>query len=100
MCVFMASMMALIFEKRIKAYKKAAIYADDHNKTPDLRLKPMPMSVIFVVVLEGIIVTDYLRLLNETSMVAMVSCILSFIYMLKLTLFESKNPRLIGNKKH
>jgi len=30
----------------------------------------------------------------------MVSCILLFIYMLKLTLFESKNPGLIGNKKH
>jgi len=100
MCIFMASMMALIFAKRIKAYEKAAIYADDDNNGPDLGLKPMPMGIFFVVVLAGIILMAYLRLVNETLVVAVVSCILLFIYMLKLTLFESKNPGLIGNKKH
>jgi len=91
----MALMMALIFARRIKAYKKAAIYADDDNNAPDLGLKPMPMSVIcvvVVVVVAGIIAMDHLRLVNETLVVAVVSCILLFIYMLKLTLFESKNP--------
>ena len=60
----------------------------------------MPMGVTCVVILTGIIAMAYLRLVNETLVVAVVNCILLFIYMLKLTLFESKNPGLIGNKKH
>jgi len=101
MCVFMASMMGLIFAKRVKAYEKAAIYADDDENAPDLGLKPIPMGAIFLVALIVIIVMANLRLVNETLVVAVVSCILLFIYMLKLTLFESKNPGLLGNnKKH
>ena len=103
----MALMMVVIFARRIKAYKKAAIYADDDNNALDLGLKPMPMGVICVVVLvvlllvvAGIIAMDHLRLVNETLVVAVVSFILLFIYMLKITLFESKNPGMIGNKKH
>jgi len=100
MCTFMASMMGLIFAKRVKAYEKAAIYADDEN-APDLGLRPVPMGLMFVLVLVCIIVMANLRLVNETLVVAVVSCILLFIYMLKLTLFESKNPGLLGNnKKH
>jgi len=100
MCAFMASMMGLIFAKRVKAYEKAAIYADDEN-APDLGLKPIPMGLMFVLALVTIIVMANLRLVNETLVVAVVSCILLFIYMLKLTLFESKNPGLLGNnKKH
>ena len=56
--------------------------------------------MMVVVVVAGIIAMAHLRLMNETLVVAVVSCILLFIYMLKLTLFESKNPGLIGNKKH
>jgi len=72
MCVFMAFMMLLIFAKRIKAYKKAAIYADDDNNALDLGLKPMPMpmGVIFVVALARIIAMAYLSLVNETLVVA------------------------------
>lgn len=100
MCVFMASMMGLIFVKRIKAYEKASIYADDDENQPDLGLRPLPMGIIFVLVLAVIVVMAYMRLVNETLVVAVVGCILLFIYMLKLTLFESKSPGLGGNKKH
>jgi len=100
MCVFMASMMGLIFAKRVKAYEKAAIYADEEN-APDIGLRPIPMGVMFALVLLCIVIMANLRLVNETLVVAVVSCILLFIYMLKLTLFESKNPGLLGNnKKH
>jgi len=96
----MALMMALIFARRIKAYKKLVIYIDDDNNVPDLGLKPIPIGVICVLVVAGIIAMAYLRLVYETLGVAVVSCTLLLIYMLKLTLFESKNPGLIGNKKH
>lgn len=99
MCVFMAGMMGLIFAKRVKVYEKAAIYADE-SEAPDLGLRPFPMAVIFVLVLVVVIVMAVMRLVNETLVVAVVSCILLFIYMLKLTLFESKNPAIGGNKKH
>ena len=88
MYVFMALLMTLIFAKRIMAYEKAVIYADDDNNTPYLGLKPIPMGVIFMVMLVGILVMAYLRLANETLVVAVASCILLFIYMLRLTLFE------------
>ena len=93
MCVFMAGMMGLIFAKRVKVYEKAAIYADE-SEAPDLGLRPLPMAVIFVLVLVVVIVMAVMRLVNETLVVAVVSCILLFIYMLKLTLFESKNPAI------
>jgi len=99
MCVFMASMMILIFAKRVKAYEKASIYADDDN-SPDLGMPPLPMGILFVSVLIVVIVMALMRLVNETLVVAVVGCILLFIYMLKLTLFESKSPGMLGNKKH
>lgn len=99
MCVFMSAMMCLLFVKRVKAYEKASIYADDEN-APNVGLAPLPMGIIFVTVLVIVIVMAILRLVNETLVVAVVVCILLFIYMLKLTLFESKTPVLLGNKKH
>jgi len=98
MCVFMASMMGLIFAKRIKAYEKASIYADEEN-TPDIGLKPVSMGILFALVLAAVILMAIMRLVNETLVVAVVCCILLFIYMLKLTLFESKNSGL-DTKKH
>ena len=53
-----------------------------------------------MVVVAGIIIMAYLRLVNETLVGAVVSCILLLIYILKLSLFKLKSPGLIWNKKH
>lgn len=96
MFVFMSSMMLFIIAKRVKMFDKASIYSDDEN--PDLGIPPFPMGVMFLLILGIVVVMAVLRLVNETLVVAVVSCILLFIYMLKLTLFETKDP-LLGNSK-
>jgi len=99
MCIFMSSMMGLIFAKRLKAYEKASIYADEEN-TPDLGLRPVSMGALFGLTLVVIILMAWWRLVNETLVVAVLCCILLFVYMLKLTLFESKNTTGLDSKKH
>jgi len=98
MCTFMGSMMMLIFAKRVKAYEKAAIYQDEEDG-PGQGLPPVVLALFFIILLTGIIILANLRLVNETLVFAVVTCILLFIYMLKLTLFESKSPALLGSKK-
>merc|ERR1712038_1144370 len=98
MCAFMGSMMMLIFAKRVKAYEKAAIYQDEEDG-PGQGLPPIVLALFFIIVLTGIIILANLRLVNETLVFAVVTCILLFTYMLKLTLFESKSPALLDSKK-
>lgn len=94
MCAFMGSMMMLIFAKRVKAYEKAAIYAHEEDG-PGQGVPPIVLALFFIILLTGIIILANLRLVNETLVFAVVTCILLFIYMLKLTLFESKSPALM-----
>jgi len=96
MCCFMGSMMVLVLAKRVKAYEKASIYGDE--MTAGLGIPPFAMGLLFVVVFAAVIILANLRLVNETLVFAVVTCILLFIYMLKLTLFESKTPLLGGRK--
>ena len=86
----------LIFAKRVKAYEKAAIYQDEEDG-PGQGLPPIVLALFFIIVLTGIIILANLRLVNETLVFAVVTCILLFIYMLKLTLFESKSPALMDS---
>lgn len=99
MCGFMGSMMMLIFAKRVKAYEKAAIYQDDEDG-PAQGVPPIVLALCFVVVFTGIIILANLRLVNETLVFAVVVCILLFIYMLKLTLFEAETPALMDKKSN
>lgn len=97
MCIFMGSMMVLVLAKRVKAYEKASIYGDEFAS--GLGIPPFAMGLLFVVVFAAVIILANLRLVNETLVFAVVTCILLFIYMLKLTLFESKTPLLGGGRK-
>ena len=51
---------------------------------------PCAMLMLFAVVFTIIVVLAALKFVNETLVFAVVACILLFIYMLKLTLFESR----------
>ena len=100
MCLFMASMMLLIFAKRVKAYEKAGIYGNDNDQYYP-GLPPMAMVLVFILVMTVILVLANLKFVNETLVFAVVMCILLFIYMLKLTLFERKSPPLLPpSRKH
>jgi hypothetical protein len=96
MCLFMTSMMALIVAKRLKSKQKARLYGDAMK----LGLSPFAMSVIFCIIMAVIITLAKLKFVNETLVFAVVTCILIFIYMLKLTLFERRRPVLLAAPKH
>jgi len=91
MCLFMGAMMLLIFAKRVKAYEKESSYGGEINTHPGL--PPIALGVIFLCIYAVIVTLFSLRYVNETLVAAVVSCILLFIYMLKLTLFESQKKR-------
>lgn len=97
MCVFMAAMMLLVVAKRLKATEKARLYGDEHYK-PGLR--PPAMALIFLLIMSTIFVLAEVKFVNETLVFAVVTCILLFIYMLKLTLFESRRPVLLATPRH
>lgn len=97
MCVFMTAMMVLIVAKRLRAKQKARMYGDGEVKPG---LSPFAMSIIFFTILIVIIVLAVLKFVNETLVFAVVTCILVFIYMLKLTLFERRRPVLLAAPKH
>lgn len=97
MCVFMSFMMLLVFAKRVKAYEKASIYGEE--MLAEVGMSPTLLAGIFIFVFIIIVILAILRFVNETLVFAVVTCILLFIYMLKLTLFETKSPALLGSKK-
>lgn len=91
MCFFMSAMMLLIFAKRVKAYERARVYEDEiEMQVPGL--PPMAMVLLFVIIITVIVTLANLKFVNETLVFAVVQCILLFIYMLKLTLFERQTP--------
>ena len=97
MCSFMAAMMALIVAKRLRSKQKGRLY-DDGDIKPGM--SPLAVSVIFGIIMVVIIVLAALKFVNETLVFAVVTCILLFIYMLKLTLFERRRPVLLAAPKH
>jgi len=96
MLSFMFSMMLLILAKRVKAFEKAAIYGDD--ELDKAGIAPVMLASIFGVIFLVIIILAALRFVNETLVCAVVTCILLFTYMLKMTLFQTDEP-LLGKKK-
>jgi hypothetical protein len=97
MCLFMTAMLLLIIAKRLKAQQKARLYGDDH---PVPGLPPCAMAIMFFVIMGVIVTLARVRFINETLVFAVVTCVLLFIYMLKLTLFESRRPILLAAPKH
>ncbi|GKY93281.1 hypothetical protein MPSEU_000295600 [Mayamaea pseudoterrestris] len=97
MCIFMTAMVLLIVAKRLKAQQKARIYGDDQ---PMPGLPPTAMAVVFVVMLIMIVTLASLKFVSETLVFAVVACVLLFIYMLKLTLFENRRPILLAAPRH
>lgn len=89
MIVFMGAMMLLVFAKRVKAYERAAMWGDEPG-APNPGLPPGAMLMLFAIVFTIIVVLAALKFVNETLVFAVVACVLLFIYMLKLTLFESR----------
>jgi hypothetical protein len=96
LCTFIAIMMTLIVAKRIKSANKGRIY--DGQTQPGL--PPLAMAVIFVVIVAVIVGLGAFKFVNETLVFAVVTCILLFIYNLKLTLFEAPRPVLLEAPKH
>ncbi|KAL7565641.1 hypothetical protein ACA910_018999 [Epithemia clementina (nom. ined.)] len=97
MCTFLSGMMLLIVAKRLKAQQKARMYGDDQ---PLPGLPPFAMALIFALTLVVIVALAKLKFVNETLVFAVVTCILLFIYMLKLTLFETRRPVLLAAPRH
>jgi hypothetical protein len=97
MCLFMTAMMLLIIAKRLKAQQKARMYGEDH---PIPGLPPFAMAIIFVLILCVTVTLATIKFINETLVFAVVTCVLLFIYMLKLTLFESRRPILLAAPRH
>lgn len=97
MCAFMCAMMLLIFAKRVKAYEKASVYGEELNVNPGC--PPMALALLFILLLVAVITLANFRFVNETLVFAVVTCILLFIYMLKLTLFETKTNTLLSSGK-
>ena len=97
MCTFLTAMMLLVVAKRLKAQQKARMYGEE-NSMPGL--PPFAMFLIFFVIMFVIIIMAKLKFINETLFFAVVTCILLFIYMLKLTLFENRRPVLLAAPRH
>lgn len=97
MVVFLTAMMLLIVAKRLKAQQKARMYGDG-KRMPGL--PPLAMAIIFAVVMAVIITLAKLKFISETLVFAVVTCILLFIYMLKLTLLENQRPVLLAAPRH
>jgi hypothetical protein len=106
MCSFMAAMMLLIVAKRLKVSQKQRLtyqYYENDTEVPASSmpgLPPVAMLAIFVSVMIIIIVLAEMKFVNETLVFAVVTCVLLFIYMLKLTLFASRKPVLLAAPKH
>jgi hypothetical protein len=98
MCVFMAAMMMLAVAKRLKAAQKRRSYGQEDLPLPGL--PPVSMLMIYFGILIIITVLATLRFVNETLVFAVVLCILLFIYMLKLTLFDNRRPVLLATARH
>jgi hypothetical protein len=58
------------------------------------------MLAMFLAIMTIIIVMAKLKFINETLVFAVVTCILLFIYMLKLTLFDKRRPVLLATARH
>ena len=93
MCTFVTAMMLLVVAKRLKAQQKAKIYGEEQ---PMPGLPPLAMALIFFVIMAVVIALSKLKFVNETLVFAVVTCILLFIYVLRLTLFESPRPVLLA----
>ena len=89
MCIFTGAIMLLVFAKRVKAYERAAMWGDEPG-APSPGLPPCAMLMLFGIMFTIIVVLAALKFVNETLVFAVVTCVLLFIYMLKLTLFESR----------
>jgi uncharacterized membrane protein len=98
MCTFLTAMMLLIVAKRLKASQKARAYGEQGLPMPGL--PPAAMTVLFSVVMIIVVVFAKLKFVNETLVFAVVTCILLFIYMLKLTLFDNRRPVLLAAPRH
>jgi Na+/H+ antiporter NhaD/arsenite permease-like protein len=87
-------MMMLVVVKRIKAAKKAKRYKN-HASMPGL--PPLAMLGLYIWFIVIIAVLAHFKFVNETLVFAVLSCVLVFIYMLKLTLFDTqKKPVLLA----
>lgn len=98
MCSFLTSMMLLIVAKRLKAAQKQRMYLHDDITLPGL--PPVTMLAIFIAIMTIISVMAKLKFINETLVFAVVTCLLLFIYMLKLTLFDNRRPVLLAAARH
>lgn len=99
MCTFVTSMMLLIVAKRLKASQKRRSYSYGDD-VPMPGLPPLAMLAIFLGIMTIIVVMAKLKFVNETLVFAVVTCILLFIYMLKLTLFDNRRPVLLATARH
>lgn len=94
MCTFLAGMMLLIVVKRLKAMKKSRKYKQLAS-VPGL--PPLAMLGLYGFFMTIIGVLAHLKFVNETLVFAVAACVLVFIYMLKLTLYDTqKRPVLLA----
>jgi UDP-N-acetylmuramyl pentapeptide phosphotransferase/UDP-N-acetylglucosamine-1-phosphate transferase len=93
MCTtFLTAMMLLIVAKRLKAAQNSQMYGNDVS-VPGL--PPVAMLLIFIGVMTILVIMAKLNFFNQTLVFAVVTCLLLFTYMLKLTLFASRWPVLL-----
>lgn len=98
MVTFLSAMLLLIVAKRLKAAQKAKQYQQDYVSLPGL--PPVAILAIFAAIMTIITVMAKLKFVNETLVFAVLTCLLLFIYMLKLTLFDNRRPVLLKAARH
>ena len=95
MCTFLGGMMLLVTAKRLKAVQKSKRYNLRSSRIPGL--PPLVMFILFCVIMLIIAIMAGMNYVNETLVFAVVICLLLFIYLLKVTLFEdTKTPVLLA----
>lgn len=85
-------MMMLIVAKRLKSAKKARKYKHQGSMPG---LPPLAMLALYGCIMIIIGILAQLKFVNETLLFAVVACVLVFIYMLKLTLFDTKKKPVL-----
>jgi len=84
----MVVLMVLIISKRIVAYELAESLQDPDS--PKFRgFPPFYVGLLYVLIICGILILALVNMVHETIIVTSAVCIILFVYLMKLTLYDS-----------
>jgi lysylphosphatidylglycerol synthetase-like protein (DUF2156 family) len=99
LAILMISVMVLIFSKRVVAYEMAESLQDPN--VPKFRgFPPIYVAFSYVLIIVGILCLALLNMVHETILVASIVTVILFIYLMKLTLFDSARMAVVRKEKY